>query len=162
MWPWYLILALLMPVPALALKPGEPAPVIEAPLADGDTLSLDRLRGQVVYVDFWASWCTPCRQALPALEKLYRQYRDQGFTVLAVNVDTERVAADRMLKRIPVSYPVVFDPEGIWPARYAVKGMPSGYLLDRDGTVVQVKSGYRSKDFPQLESAILKALEAQP
>ena len=130
MWPWYLILALLMPVPALALKPGEPAPVIEAPL--------------------------------PALEKLYRQYRDQGFTVLAVNVDTERVAADRMLKRIPVSYPVVFDPEGIWPARYAVKGMPSGYLLDRDGTVGQVKSGYRSKDFPQLESAILKALEAQP
>lgn len=144
---------------AQAVQPGAVAPVIEAPMIDGTELSLSTLRGQVVYVDFWASWCTPCRQALPALERLYQQHRDQGFTVLAVNVDSEHEAALRMLKRIPVSYPVVFDPEGRWPERYGVNGMPSGYLLDRDGRVITVKIGYRTKDFPELERAIQNALE---
>ena len=153
------LLLLLLAGAARAVRPGEAAPVIEAPMADGTVLSLSLLRGQVVYVDFWASWCTPCRQALPALDRLFGQYRDQGFSVLAVNVDRERAAALRMLQRLPVRYPVVFDPEGHWPQRYALQGMPSGYLIDRDGQVILVKTGYRAKDLPQLERAIQHALE---
>lgn len=152
-------LLLLLAGTAHAVRPGQAAPVIEAPMADGTVLSLSLLRGQVVYVDFWASWCTPCRQALPALDRLFSRYRDQGFSVLAVNVDSERAAALRMLQRLPVRYPVVFDPEGHWPERYALQGMPSGYLLDRDGQVILVKTGYRAKDLPQLEQAIQQALE---
>jgi thiol-disulfide isomerase/thioredoxin len=134
-------------------------PVLSAPQLDDTEFSLESLRGQVVYVDFWASWCAPCLQALPALDRLYRKHRENGFTVLAVNVDTDRAAALKMLKRIDVSFPVVFDPQGIWPQVFALRGMPSGYLLDRRGVVRYVKTGYTTKDLPAIEEQVLRELE---
>ncbi|WP_159431033.1 TlpA family protein disulfide reductase [Fontimonas thermophila] len=158
-WLPVLLLALLALPPAVpALERGDVPPPLVAPQQDGTPLSLATLRGQLVYVDFWASWCAPCAQALPALETLYRKYRDRGFTVLAVNVDTQRKAALAMLARIPVSYPVVFDPEGHWPGAFGLRGMPCGYLLDRDGRIVYIQTGYRASDLPALEAAIVAAL----
>jgi thiol-disulfide isomerase/thioredoxin len=144
---------------AAALELGDAAPALSAPGVDGTAVELQSLRGQVVYVDFWASWCAPCLQAMPALDALYVRYREQGFTVLAVNVDTERRAAQRLLDRVDVSYPVVFDPEGTWPAAFALPAMPSGYLFDRDGVVRYIKSGYRTSDLPTIEAQILRELE---
>ena len=154
--------ALLCPaLPAQGLEVGDVAPALSAPRLDGTELGLESLRGRVVYVDFWASWCAPCLQAMPALDELYGRYREQGFVVLAVNVDTERRAAMRLLDRLGVSYPVVFDPQGVWPQAYALPAMPSGYLLDRDGVVREIKSGYRASDLPALESGIRRELERQ-
>lgn len=151
-------MALLLPAAQAAdskgLDVGEPAPALEAPQLDGTPLALQSLQGKVVYVDFWASWCAPCREALPALDALYRKHSASGFTVVAVNVDTDRDAALAMLKRTPVSYPLVFDPAGVWPETFGLRGMPSGYLLDRTGVVRFIKTGYQARDLPKLVAAI--------
>lgn len=136
------------------LDVGDIAPKLEAPQLDGTPLALQALQGKVVYVDFWASWCAPCREVMPALDVLYRKHSGAGFAVVAVNVDTDREAALRMLKRLPVSYPVVFDPAGVWPETFGLRGMPSGYLLDRTGVVRFIKTGYQAKDLPKLVAAI--------
>jgi thiol-disulfide isomerase/thioredoxin len=149
---------LLMPFGVVALEPGQAPPPLSAPRLDGSALALESLRGHVVYVDFWASWCAPCLQALPALDALQRRYAEQGFTVVGVNVDTDHAAALRMLKRVAVDFTIVFDPQGRWPEAFALKAMPSGYLLDRDGVVRFVKAGYKTNDLPQIEAAVQREL----
>lgn len=159
-WRTALLAALLLALPPAvpALERGDTPPALSAPQRDGTMLTLESLRGQLVYVDFWASWCAPCLQALPALDALYRKYGDRGFTVLAVNVDTERKPALAMLDRLQPSYAVVFDPEGRWPGAFGLRGMPCGYLLDRNGEIVYTQAGYKASDLPRLEAAIVREL----
>lgn len=143
--------ALLLPGgQALAVESGDRAPVIAAPLEDGTSFDMAALRGQVVYVDFWASWCAPCLKAMPVYDELQRDLAGQGFAVLGVNVDRNRRDALRFLERTGVAFPVVFDPEGQWAERYALPGMPSGYLVDREGVVRYRHVGYRERDLPAL------------
>ncbi|MES0874922.1 TlpA family protein disulfide reductase [Sinimarinibacterium thermocellulolyticum] len=144
--------------PVQALEIGEAAPALVAMQPDGRALALASLRGQVVYVDFWASWCAPCLQAMPALDALQRRYGARGFAVIGVNVDTERKAALRMLERVGVGFAIVLDPQGRWPEAFGLSAMPSGYLLDRAGVVRFVKAGYMAKDLPQIEAAVLTLL----
>lgn len=144
---------------ALAVEVGETAPPLTAALVEGSALKLASLRGQVVYVDFWASWCAPCMQALPALDRLYKAHRDRGFTVLAVNVDTERAAATKVLERLKPGFPVALDPQGSWPEAFALRGMPSSYLVGRDGVVRYIKTGYKTHELPDIEKEILRELE---
>lgn len=151
-------LLLALPLTAPALERGDTPPALIAPQRDGTMLTLESLRGRLVYVDFWASWCAPCLQALPALDALYRKYGDQGFTVLAVNVDTQRKPALALLDRLQPGYPVVFDPEGRWPGAFGLRGMPCGYLLDRNGKIVYYQAGYKASDLPRLEAAIVREL----
>lgn len=146
-------LMLALTVPAWA-DPRPPAPPVWAPQADGTSTGLRDLRGQVVLVDFWASWCAPCLQSLPELETWQRELGDRGFTVLAVNVDTERAKALAFLKRKPVSYPVVYDPQGWWPEQYNVGGMPASYLVDREGRLHASFSGYSEKDLPRIRQQV--------
>lgn len=148
--------------PAFALKPGDVPPPLAAPSESGDILGLQNYRGQVVYIDFWASWCAPCREAMPQYDRLYRQWRGRGLTILGVNVDTDRKAAQRALKRTPVSFPVIYDPTGQWPERFDLPTMPSGYLIDRKGRVRHVHAGFRSGDLPALEALIDAALKESP
>jgi len=156
-------LALLCAVPpAMALQPGDAPPALSAPRLDGSELALATRRGQVVYVDFWASWCAPGLQAMPALDALQDRYRAEGFTVIGVNVDTERAAAVKMLERVAVDFDIVLDPQGVWPQAFALPAMPSGYLLDREGVVRFVKTGYRTKDLPLIEAAVQRELKRQP
>jgi len=156
-------LALLLASPAaLAVNAGEPAPPLAAQTADGQWQRLQDARGKVVYVDFWASWCAPCREAMPQYERLYRQWSARGFTVIGVNIDAERAAALRALKRTPVSFPVVFDPAGAWAERFVLPTMPTGYLIGRDGIVRYVHQGYRAQDLPSLEAQIEKTLGETP
>ncbi len=149
-----LSLAVMLPPAATAADALPPAPPIWAPQADGTMTGLKHLRGKVVLVDFWASWCAPCRESLPQLDAWYREWRDRGFTVLAVNVDTEQRKALAFLKQKPVGYPVVYDPEGFWPEQYAIKGMPSGFLVDRSGRIRAVHHGYKAKDLPRIRQEI--------
>ena len=149
-----LALGVLLPSAAPAADTLQPAPPIWAPQADGKMTGLKHLRGKVVLVDFWASWCAPCRESLPQLDAWHRELGARGFSVLAVNVDTEQRKALAFLQQKPVSYPVVYDPQGYWPEQYAVKGMPSGYLVDRSGRVRAVHSGYKAKDLPRIRQEI--------
>ena len=142
---------------------GVAAPAFTLPAISNESgqLSLADLRGQVVYVDFWASWCGPCRLSLPAIDGLYQDLAAQGFTALAVSIDIVEDDALDFLKRYPVSYPVVIDIDSAIPRLYSVGGMPSGYLIDRQGMIREVHVGYKKGDERRLRRSI-EALLAEP
>lgn len=94
-------------------------------------------------INFWASWCGPCRQEMPLLDALYKQYKDYGFTLLGVNVDEKQEAADKLLKQVPVTFPVLYDASSSVVELYDVDAMPSTILVDRDGNMRYLHRGYK-------------------
>jgi len=109
----------------------------------GKNVKLSELRGEVVMINFWASWCGPCRQEMPLLDTLYKQYKDYGFTLLGVNVDEQQEAADKLLKQVPVTFPVLYDASSSVVELYDVDAMPSTILVDRDGNMRYLHRGYK-------------------
>jgi peroxiredoxin len=149
------MLALFMCTAAAAVEPGQPAPAFAAPALQGQgDVELARYRGSVVLLDFWASWCGPCRQSLPAFERLRTELAPQGFEIVAVNVDENPRDGLDFLKKYPVTYPTVRDPQAELASRYGVQAMPSSYLIDRSGVVRAVKLGFHKNDMPKLRESI--------
>jgi thiol-disulfide isomerase/thioredoxin len=147
---------------ALAVVEGEPAPVFDAPALGGSgSVSLDDHRGKVVYLDFWASWCPPCLESLPQIDRLSKAFPEDAFQVLAVNVDSKPKKALKFLKRNPVGYPSASDPKGVLPKRYGLKTMPTSYLIDQRGIVRYVHNGFRREDIDELRSRIQQMLEEE-
>lgn len=143
--------------PARAVGVGHRAPDFELPGA-GSVVALNRLRGKVVYIDFWASWCGPCKQSFPWLNTMHARYRGQGLEIVGINVDTRRTDAERFLADVPARFTLAFDARGDTPGRYAAKGMPTSFLIDRDGTVVATHVGFRVEDQGRMEGEIRRAL----
>jgi peroxiredoxin len=141
---------------ALALEAGAPLPDLSAPRLGepASVVSLNSLKGQVVYVDFWASWCVPCRLSMPALDALYRDHRGRGFTVLGVNKDVSLDDAGRFLKRVTVTFPLVRDSGDAVARAFDVRAMPSGYLVDRKGVVRKVHRGFTQETAAELAKEI--------
>ena len=154
-----LLIAMLVAAPVRAARMGETAPALALTTAAGDTVDLARLRGRVVYVDFWASWCTPCKRSFPWMNELDARYRDSGLMIVAVNVDKRRDDALRFLREVPARFIVVFDEEGKTPAAFDVKGMPSSYLIDREGRVAAVEEGFHEERAKAIEQRIRALLE---
>lgn len=157
------VLAFLAMPAAYAVEVGGPMPGMELARLDGPpaTLSLASLRGKVVYVDFWASWCVPCRLSMPALESFYRQRKGDGFVVVGVNKDVTPDDAKRFLGKVPVSFPLVSDPGDAAARGFDVKAMPSGYLVDRKGIVRKVHRGFTGETAGELGREI-EALMKEP
>ncbi|MEJ2454532.1 MAG: TlpA disulfide reductase family protein [Candidatus Thiodiazotropha sp.] len=128
--------------PLLAAAPSGPAPDFTLKSRTGENIKLSELRGQVVMINFWASWCGPCRQEMPLLDQLYQRYQPMGFTLLGVNVEEDSKAAEKVLGEIPVSFPVLFDNRNQVSETYQVSAMPSTVLIDRDGNVRYLHKGY--------------------
>ena len=145
---------------AHALAPGDPAPAFTLADGTGKTVSLASLRGRVVYVDFWASWCTPCRRSFPWMNAMQARHGGEGLTVVGVNVDKRPADAARFLGDVPATFTVVYDPGGATPSAYGVKGMPSSFLVDRHGIVAWIEEGFRDERRDDLEARI-RALLAQ-
>ena len=154
-----LLVAMLVAAPARATRTGEPAPAFALSTASGDTVELARLRGRVVYVDFWASWCTPCKRSFPWMNALEARHRDSGLTIIAINVDKRREDALRFLRDVPARFTVVFDAEGRTPAAFDVKGMPSSYLIDREGRIAAVEEGFHDERATVIEQRIRALLD---
>jgi thiol-disulfide isomerase/thioredoxin len=129
-----------------------------APAHAQDALDLQAYRGKIVWVDFWASWCTPCRRSFPWLNEIMSRYSDQGFVIVGVNVDKERALADEFLRETPARFPIAYDPEGSMAEKYEVLGMPSSFLIDREGNVISSHIGFRRDEQEDYEAAIIKAL----
>jgi peroxiredoxin len=123
----------------------------------GGNMRLSEQRGNVVLVNFWASWCGPCREELPKMESLQQDYKDLGFTILAVNVDEDSSKANVLLDDIKVSYPILFDPTAKVSELYDVSAMPTTVIIDRDGNQRLLHKGYKSGDEKKYAKAI-KAL----
>jgi cytochrome c biogenesis protein CcmG/thiol:disulfide interchange protein DsbE len=144
-----------------ATEVGEPAPPFSLTTADGKTMALADLRGRVVYVDFWASWCAPCRRSFPWMNEMQQRYGDRGFTVIAVNVDRRRADAEQFLQSNSAHFAVVYDDRGATPQAYSVKGMPSSYLIDARGTVVDVELGFHDDRKGAIEDQIRSLLSTR-
>jgi peroxiredoxin len=140
-------LALGMPALATAAaSPGAPAPDFTLASRDGGKVSLTDLKGQVVMINFWATWCGPCRQEMPLFAQLQSKYEPLGFTLLAVNVEPDSAAAVTWLKGMPITFPVLFDTDSAVAGRFGVEGMPSTVFVDRKGQVRYVHRGYKLGD----------------
>ena len=148
------VAALALVSPVSATDVGLPAPAFSLPSAKGEPVALDKLRGKIVYVDFWASWCGPCRRSFPWMNEMQQKYGSKGFVVVGVNVDKKRTDADKFLAQNPASFTIAFDEAGTTPSAYAVKGMPSSYLIDGTGKIVYVERGFLDENKAQIEQRI--------
>lgn len=122
------------------------APDFALPAMDGSELRLSDLRGQVVMINFWATWCGPCRQEMPLLQQLQVKYEPLGFTLVGINVEPESAGARTWLEKVPVTFPILFDRQNQVAERFGVQGMPSSVFVDRSGKVRYVHRGYQPGD----------------
>jgi thiol-disulfide isomerase/thioredoxin len=133
---------------ALAASSTGPAPAFKLTGRGGKAIDLAQFKGQVVMINFWATWCGPCRQEMPLLEDIYKKYKPMGFTMLAVNVEPDSKAAEAWLSKLskPVTFPVAFDTDSKVSKLYKVAGMPSTVFVDRKGNVRTMHKGYKPGD----------------
>ncbi len=148
---------------ALPATPGHEAPATILPdIRSGEMLRLSDLKGNVVYVDFWASWCPPCRQSLPLYEAMQKRMGNDRFQILAINLDEERGDAEHFIKRHPVSYEILLDPSGNSARDWGVTAMPSSYLVDPGGIIKNVYFGFEPSHIEVIEHDIKTLLLAMP
>jgi thiol-disulfide isomerase/thioredoxin len=155
-----LALGTLLAMPALATPEG-PAPEFTLTGIDGKSVNLAQYRGQVVMINFWASWCAPCRQEMPLLEQMHRKYKPMGFTMLGVNVEPDSAKAVDWLKATPVSFPILFDTTSEVSKLYSVQGMPNTVIVDRKGNLRWLHRGYKPGDENQYLDQIRALLREQ-
>ena len=153
-----LCLALLPPSSALALEIAQAAPEIGETSGDGKPITLSALKGKTVYLDFWASWCGPCRQSFPFMNAMQEKYAKDGLVIVGINVDKKRADAEKFLAQFPARFTIAYDEAGATPATYGTRKMPSSVLIDKDGRVSSAHSGFNSEIRDEVESRIRAAL----
>jgi peroxiredoxin len=145
---------------AFALDKGDKAPDFSLPGKQG-TVKLSDKTGSVIYLDFWASWCGPCRQSFSWMNQMQAKYKTKGFQVVGVNLDARTEDATRFLAQNPADFTIAFDSKGQTPKVFGVKGMPTSFLIDRSGKILLLHAGFRPADREELEKQIQAALEGK-
>ncbi len=128
------------------------------PQPNGEMVSLSSLKGQVVLVDMWATWCAPCKVSFPFYNGLQKKYADQGFKILAISVDEDDEAVTEFLKASPVGFTVLRDPEGTVPEQLNIETMPTAILIAKDGSVAFMHAGFVPEDEAEIEKQVKAAL----
>jgi peroxiredoxin len=146
--------AIVMTGSAFAADAGGPAPAFTLAGLTGEQGALSQYKGQVVMVNFWATWCGPCQQEMPLLDQMYKKYKPAGFTLIGVNVDKEAPAVKELLARKPVSFPVLLDPANQVSKEYHVDEMPSSVIIDRKGQIRYIHRGYKPGDENEYQDRI--------
>jgi thiol-disulfide isomerase/thioredoxin len=124
------------------------------PLVEGKTRSLGSYKGKVVFLNFWATWCGPCRSEMPSIESLYKKFGDKGFEILAVNCAEDKATVSSYLKNGGFSFPVLLDPDGRVSLNYGVQSIPTTFLIDRDGMIVLRLIGSIDWNTPKIHAAM--------
>jgi thiol-disulfide isomerase/thioredoxin len=128
------------------------------PLPDLGLAEVQKTKGQYIYIDYWASWCGPCRQSFPWMNALQAKLGPKGLKVVAVNVDAKRADADKFLTHTPAQFTIAYDPQGESAKKLAIKTMPTSMLVSPEGRVLFVHSGFRTEETGQLETKIAAAM----
>lgn len=137
-----------------------PMPEFSLPdLSGSQQFDSSQLQGKVVYIDFWASWCAPCRVSFPILDAIAKEYADRGLQVIGINLDENLDDARRFVEQTPVDFLLLSDPEGQSAGEFSVKAMPSAYLIDRQGQIRKVHLGFRKGDGERLREELLELLD---
>jgi len=140
-----------------AAADARPAPAFSLKTRSGGVVASDSLRGKVVLVDFWASWCAPCQRSFPWMGEIAQRYAPRGLVVVAINLDRDRDLADDFLAHHPATFAIAYDPGGKVADAFHVKGMPSTFLIDRDGKLLHDHIGFDTRKAGQLEALIQEA-----
>jgi len=120
--------------------------------------SMEEYRGKVVYLDFWASWCVPCRKSFPWMNTMQTKHKDKGLVVLSVNLDAQAILAEKFLQETPANFSIIYDAKGKLANKFQLKGMPSSYLFNRQGKLISTHNGFNRKKQQQYEQEIAQAL----
>ena len=146
------------PQPAHALDPGQSLPIASVGGNDGAPVALVDGKARATYIDFWASWCGPCRQSFPWMNRMQDKYGAKGLRIVAVNLDAKRADAQGFLAQLPARFDLAFDSAGTAARQFGVRTMPSSVLVGPDGKVIAVHHGFREEDEAELEQRIAAAL----
>lgn len=144
-----------------ALNKNEAPPDFTLLSQNKKTITLSDYRGKIVYLDFWASWCGPCRHTLPWMERLQNKFKSQGLEVVAVNLDTNQGDAEKLLTDLKPTFTILFDPSGKVASTYQLPSMPSSFIITRDGKISEIHSGFHEGDDLIIESQIDKLLNTK-
>jgi peroxiredoxin len=144
---------------AYAADAGGPAPQFALAALSGQQAALSQYKGQVVMVNFWATWCGPCQQEMPLLDQMYKKYKPAGFTLIGVNVDKESAPVKDLMARKPVSFPVLLDPANQVSKAYHVDEMPSSVIIDRKGEIRYIHRGYKPGDENEYQDRIRQLIK---
>ncbi len=156
-----LILIVIAPVYAYSVQIGARAPLFTLPDLNGRTISLEQFKGKVVFLDFWAPWCIPCKEELPELDTLLKKYGEEGFVVIGMSVDTSDKDVLTFLKKVPLSVHILIDKKNEVSDAYRVSSLPTGFIISRDGIIEYRHRGFDKGLLPVYEKEI-NALLKQP
>jgi thiol-disulfide isomerase/thioredoxin len=156
----FLLIFLLLPVSLFSQEIGKLAPEFTGYTISGDTVKLSDYKGKVIVVDFWASWCGPCKEEFPFLIDLYNSYSGKNFSVIAVNLDDDASKVNKFLSNIgkDVPFKIIFDKNSNLPPLYNVDGMPSSYIIDKKGILRYLNVGFKNSDKEKFINEIEKFL----
>lgn len=135
------------------------APNFELP-GQHQSIKLSDFSGKIVYLDFWASWCKPCLKSFPWMDSIQEKYQQDGLVVIAVNLDREQQQAKRFLAERSPKFQVAFDQQGETPRAYQLKGMPTSYLIDRNGRIISTHIGFNDSKKDHYENMIIQAIQS--
>lgn len=140
------------------LVAGALACLVSIPASADEALELDEYRGNVIVVDFWASWCVPCRRSFPWLNKMHAKYADDGLVIIGVNLDASRKDAAAFLEDYPADFKIYFDTDAVYAKEFDVQAMPSSFVLGRDGEITARHLGFKVKRQQEYEAILVEAL----
>ncbi len=149
-----LILIFFVPLHSYSGQIGTMAPAFSLADLNGRTISLEQFKGKVVFLDFWAPWCIPCRQELPELDKLYNKFRKDGFEVIGISIDSSEKNVAAFMQKIPLSVHIVLDKKNEVSDAYRVTSLPTGFIIGRDGIIHRVYKGFDKGSLPLYETEI--------
>jgi len=156
-----LLLLALRPSCAQAGQVGNAAPDFSLQDVSGKTFTLQQFKGKVLFLDFWAPWCDPCREELPSLDALYRKYGGDGLAVVGIDIDPSEKLVSEFLQKVPVSFTVLVDRKGALRKEYRIRTLPTAYIIGKDGVVRYMRMGY-GKEYVQMYEKEIAELLKQP
>jgi peroxiredoxin len=152
---------LLFPLAADSAQVGQPAPAISLKDMKGNIVTLESFKGKVVFLDFWAPWCIPCKEELPELDRLYKKYWKDGFEVVGICLDTPQERVTRFLQKVHVTFQILIDKKGDAAEAYRFSGVPAGFLIGRDGAIKHKHMGFGREFLPLFEKEITELLKQE-